>query len=113
MSETTLNSTTYISNGDRLFTSIRTWADDTFGPVSDEKLITRAWDEWDELIDEYSKDDTPDHRKRVLSEAADVVICLARMPGLWQEIEHKHITNLSRRWRSNGDGTGQHIKDEQ
>lgn len=54
------------------FDTIRQWAEDTFGPITTARTVERASEEFDELRAE------PDD----VSEAADVVICLARIPGL-------------------------------
>lgn len=83
------------------FETIRQWGETTFGPITIARTFGRASEEFDELRD------APDD----LGEAADVVICLARYPGLWAEVERKMGVNRGRRWRLMGDGTGYHIKD--
>lgn len=82
------------------FDTIRQWAEETFGPITPERTIERAGEEFEEL--RAAPDD--------ISEAADVVICLARIPGLWAEVERKMGVNRGRRWRLVGDGTGYHVK---
>lgn len=52
----------------------------------------------------------------VAAELADVAICLDVMAerrgiGLRVEVDRKMAINRARRWQSNGDGTGRHIKD--
>lgn len=82
------------------FDTIRQWAEDTFGPITTARTVERAGEEFEELRAEPED----------VSEAADVVICLARIPGLWAEVERKMTVNRGRRWRLMGDGTGYHIK---
>lgn len=82
------------------FDTIRQWAEETFGPITAARTIERAGEEFEELRADPSD----------ISEAADVVICLARMPGLAAEIDRKMRVNRERQWRLVGDGTGYHVK---
>jgi hypothetical protein len=84
------------------FETIRQWADDTFGPCGLERSLERAKEEWAEL-EEPGAD--------VVTEAADVVICLLRLPGITEAIDRKMAINRKRRWAVRDDGTGYHIKD--
>lgn len=40
---------------------------------------------------------------------ADVIICLARVPGIWESIEAKMAINRKRVWGLTGDGCGYHV----
>jgi hypothetical protein len=80
--------------------SINQWCDDTFGPATVPKIIARAKEEFDEL-----ETDGADHA----IEAADVVICLCRIPGFADALQRKMAINRNRKWRTTGDGTGYHI----
>ena len=80
--------------------SIADWCEETFGPITPERLAERAGEEMDELRADPSN----------VTEAADVVICLARYPRLWAEVERKMAINRQRQWQLMGDGTGYHIK---
>jgi hypothetical protein len=87
--------------------SISDWCDRTFGPASPMRMAARANEEMAELIDKASRAET--YNDEVLIEAADVVICLARFPGIWEAVERKMDINRSRVWRLTGEGTGYHI----
>lgn len=80
--------------------TVAQWAEATFGPITPQRMVERA----DEEMTELKADPTN------VTEAADVVICLARYPGLWAEVERKMAVNRGRKWRLMGDGTGYHIK---
>lgn len=82
------------------FETIAQWCEDTFGPITPERIVSRAGEEMDELLAEPTR----------VEEAADVLICLARYPGLWAAVERKMKVNRGRKWRLMGDGTGYHIK---
>lgn len=81
--------------------SIITWGDVTFGPCSQERAIDRAGEEWAEM-------EEPD--ADVLIEAADVIICLLRIPGILEAINRKMGINRDRVWDVRPDGTGYHVK---
>lgn len=80
--------------------TIADWCETTFGPITPERLVERAGEEFDELRAEPAS----------AEEAADVVICLSRVPGLWAAVLRKMTKNRARRWRLMGDGTGYHVK---
>jgi hypothetical protein len=84
------------------FETIPTWADETFGPCGLERSLERAKEEWAELIEPGAN---------IIEEAADVVICLLRLPGIAAAIDRKMAINRKRKWAVKGDGTGYHIKD--
>lgn len=90
--------------------SVRLWADETFGELSDMSvLLRRARMEFDEL-EEAVRTGQP---CRVGEEAADVVILLHRLAALHgrelsDEVDAKMAVNRSRTWRTDGLGTGRH-----
>ncbi len=94
-------------------TSICTWAEDIFGPVSNpEDLVRRASIEMQELLQAVKDKDIPE----VGRETADIVILLYRLMrevdlSLGQEVDQKMAINRKRKWRPAGDGTGSHVKD--
>lgn len=81
--------------------SIIQWGDDTFGPCSQERAITRASEEWEEMLEPAA--DVP-------IEASDVIICLLRIPGIAEAIQRKMTINRARTWKLMGDGSGYHVK---
>jgi hypothetical protein len=82
------------------FESIAQWCEETFGPVTPKRLAERAEEElWKLIADPTSAE-----------KAADVLICLARVPGIWDAVERKMAINRKREWTLRGDGTGYHIK---
>ena len=90
-------------------TSICAWADSTFGPAKIDASFKRFLIEVDELA-------TAPFEK-VPSECADVLITLYRVAhvagfDLQAEVDRKMSINRARKWRSNGDGTGQHIRED-
>lgn len=80
--------------------SINQWCDDTFGKASVPDIIKRAKEEFEEL-------EEPDADHAI--EAADVVICLCRVPGFAEALKRKMAINRRRKWRTDGNGTGYHI----
>lgn len=96
--------------------SITEWADKTFGEVqSNLSIAHRAEDELVELILILGDNDA-DPRASV--EIADVVIVLYRLASklgvdLHDEIDKKMAINRARKWRLDGAGQGQHIKDDE
>lgn len=88
------------------FDTIRQWAEDTFGPITTYRAFTRASEEYHELWDAVE-----DHNYlEIPNEAADVIICLLRIPGAAAEVQRKMQVNRQRTWKLMGDGTGYHIK---
>ncbi len=81
--------------------SIVAWGDETFGPCSQDRAIERAWEEWQEMLEKGA--DVP-------IEAADVIICLLRIPGILDAINRKMTINRGRTWDVRPDGTGYHVK---
>lgn len=94
--------------------SIVLWADSTFGSCDVDAASRRALQEISEL--EIELEGYPEQSKRVAGEMADVVITLYRLAtclgfDLHDEIDRKMVVNRERKWTSNGDGTGQHVKE--
>lgn len=101
--------------------TITEWADATFGPCDLPTAISRVEEEFNELDDLLSlvtthnvEVENPEALADFAEECADVAITLARacaMVGadLFQEVDRKMEVNRRRQWRSNGDGTGQHV----
>lgn len=81
--------------------TINQWCDDTFGRATIPDIIKRAKEEFDEL-------ELPGADHAI--EAADVVICLCRIPGFAEALQRKMAINRARKWRTDGKGTGYHIK---
>ena len=117
--------------------TIGRWAKETF-PGGDPKGPAKALRTLDEVIElclaagatprqiyircTVGLGDKSDHAdysqpEKVPSEAADVDICLKAFAydheiDLQAETDSKMKVNRARRWKSNGDGTGQHVKSE-
>lgn len=89
--------------------SVAAWCEETFGPCTPFRMVERADEEMGELRDEVSRYVEWTDKARI--EAADVLICLSRVPGIWAAVEEKMAINRARRWDKRGDGTGYHIKD--
>ncbi len=91
--------------------TVAKWAQDTFGPVNDHKvLVTRAITEMQELLEAVENKDTAEIGK----EAADVTILLWRLMQLTgldlnEEVTKKMRENRTEKWAPKGDGTGKHI----
>lgn len=101
------NSLTPSPNGEgETWASIAEWCEATFGPCSPERVATRAREEMKELVDETEIAAGWTDKARI--EAADVLICLSRVPGIWEAVEEKMAINRARKWRIMGDGTGYH-----
>ena len=88
--------------------SITNWADKTFGFCQQERAIDRMVEEVREL-QSGSVSDVP-------NECADILITLYRIADVFNfdlhaAVDHKMQINRARKWKSNGDGTGQHIKE--
>ncbi|MFV0643298.1 MAG: hypothetical protein ACK5NN_02165 [Sphingomonadaceae bacterium] len=91
--------------------SIDSWAEATFGPVSDlTALVRRAELELMELREAINAGASADD---IRAEAADVAILLHRLVALsggdlGGEIDSKMAINRARQWVASGDGTGSH-----
>ncbi len=92
-------------------TTIREWADATFGAAHDlTALVRRARTELDELEQALREGDHAEAGR----EAADVVILLHRLAALTghdlnDQVDAKMQINRARIWQAAGDGTGSHV----
>lgn len=92
------------------------WADKTFGfPKSLSVSVNRMLEEVEELKAIDYKADEIDLEK-VADECADIYITLVRIVDtigydLHSCVNHKMQINRVRKWSSNGDGTGKHMKE--
>ena len=96
--------------------SISAWADGAFGSCQLPAAIRRTREEISEFLFETASHRSTLFSDRVLSEGADIVICLYRLAqvlgaDLQEEIDRKMVLNRSRRWRRLGDGTGRHLRE--
>lgn len=95
--------------------TIYAWARSTFGePRSNLQIAARALKEMGELIEKLALNDND---PAAAEEVADVVIVLSQIPerlgvDLDLEVDRKMSINRERRWKTNGDGTGQHVEDQ-
>ncbi len=90
--------------------TITDWANRTFGEGAYEAVCKRAVDE----IQEFLQAVADDRRAGVKAEMPDVLITFFRLAAvlgfdLLESVDDKMAVNRLRRWKSNGDGTGQHI----
>lgn len=92
--------------------TIEQWAHETFGTATPLRAAIRANEEMAELLTLLAVD--PDNEK-VLEEVADVHIVLCHLAGtlgdLQAAIDKKMAINRARRWKLDGQGTGQHIEE--
>jgi hypothetical protein len=95
--------------------TINEWADKTFGHLkSGQVAINRFMEE----VEEFEKLDFRDEEMfdAISDECADMLITLYRIAyafgfDLHSCVDYKMSINRSRKWKSYGDGTGQHIKE--
>lgn len=93
--------------------TISDWAVSVFGDSREDRvLFKRAEKEWKELEELIEKGI---HSYKVAEEAADVVICLARLAykqgyDLFELVDSKMDINRKRKWIKTGLGDGQHVK---
>ena len=93
--------------------TITQWARETFGEPSDLiQIWKRINDEMNELYEALVTNQPP---KKIVQECADVKIVLCQIPerlgyNLQDAVDRKMKINRSRKWKTAGDGTGQHIE---
>lgn len=106
---------------------IHEWAELTFGSATETlPLINRVESEFVELqevidlshISIWEVKSDPHMMKDIKNECADIAITLFRLAGslgfdLLHEVDVKQTINEGRKWKRHGDGTGQHIKNEE
>lgn len=107
---------------------VHEWRALQFGPVKGNALERRIISEMNELqselmrvkpviySDSFSTYDDARERTRIAKEAADVIITICAWFGEHQldlpnELDRVQSINEQRKWKSHGDGTGQHIKE--
>ena len=95
--------------------SVAKWADETFGPTRPVDALDRAFVEIDELKAKYDPNCIFPYRtdEELVEEAADVCITLYRYIYLVDKeaINKKMAVNRKRKWKLDGGGNGQHIKE--
>ncbi len=94
--------------------SVTTWANETFGQATVYAQIQRAKQELDELLElMVVEDGRTDNGKKLAEEAADVCICLYRVIGTLdpEAINKKMAINRARKWKVDGHGCAQHVKE--
>ena len=84
--------------------SIVTWGDETFGPCTAERAVSRGREELDEA--DLEAPGSPKHAVEI----ADTIICFLRVPGILEAINAKMAINRERQWNVGTDGTGYHVK---
>jgi NTP pyrophosphatase (non-canonical NTP hydrolase) len=75
-------------------------------------IAVRALEEMAELMAAIEAGETP---AAIVEEVADVCIVLCQIPEIFgldlgEAIDRKMQINRAREWRTNGDGTGQHVE---
>jgi hypothetical protein len=99
------------------------WADKTFGP---EIGLTRIWRIIQEMDEAYGAAQdlieqgvlTPPLEYALRKEIADVVVTIMaayhhRGWDILSDVVQVQAQNEERKWKTNGDGTGQHVKEEE
>lgn len=89
------------------------WARETFGHAELGTLVARCNEEMAELITATQGPISKDALRKIVMECADVFIVLCQVAdatGLRLEwaIEDKMKTNKARKWKTDGQGVGQH-----
>ncbi len=106
--------------------TIALWAEQTFGQATALSTAIRAQKELNELIEVLAleaegriQEDPGTYDPKVMNEVADVRIVLARIQrffpngGTAEEAEQrKMVINRARKWKLDGYGHGQHVKEE-
>lgn len=95
--------------------TICNWADQTFGKANVTSSYKRVLQEFEELQEAFHAPGIYNPGK-LAAECADVLITLYRLAevigcDLHDEVDKKMRINRNRTWKSNGDGTGQHVRD--
>jgi hypothetical protein len=96
--------------------TISEWAVKTFGYATRERSIDRMVEEVEELKEVNVNG--VEAFDEVSNECADILIILYQVAdtfgfNLHACVDHKMEINRSRKWKIAGDGTGQHIKEEE
>jgi hypothetical protein len=94
--------------------SISDWADETFGvPENNISGVVRANKEMSELLSALAEDD---NHPKTGEEIADIYIVLCRVAqrrglSITDEVDRKMAINRRRKWKLDGKGHGQHVKE--
>lgn len=97
--------------------TINEWASKTFGYPTAERSILRMLDEVEELKDiKNVNGPITDSFEEVSNECADILITLYQVANtfgfdLHGAVDSKMKINRARKWKMNGDGTGQHVEE--
>lgn len=101
--------------------TISEWGVETFGyPKNIETIVHRMLKECKELEelmgDKYKNIGTVYHCERIADECADIYIVMCQVMhtlgyDLHACVDHKMEINRHRKWKLNGDGTAQHVKE--
>jgi NTP pyrophosphatase (non-canonical NTP hydrolase) len=92
--------------------SISTWGIKTFGmPTNPKKIVERFVEEVIELDTKSSK---PSHVEEIIDECADCLVVLYQVAtaygfDLHEAVNIKMKINRVRKWKTSGEGVGQHI----
>lgn len=95
--------------------TIREWALETFGEWdSHGDIYDRAAEELAEFEDQLFGGGSPES---VAEEIADLIIVLSQLPAkygidVFETVDEKMALNRRRKWRTSGDGFGQHVEEE-
>lgn len=95
------------SSDEQDLNGIARWCEEMFGPITPQRLASRAQEEMDELHEELRKSNEWTTAAR--EEVADIIIILSRVPGLMEAVHRKMEKNKKRKWEFHGDGTGRHV----
>ena len=93
--------------------SISEWATQTFGPPSSPKKIVERFVEEVVELDSLSATEVP-ILEDITDECADCLVILYQVAeaygfDLLTAVDQKMIVNRARKWKTDGDGVGQHI----
>lgn len=92
--------------------TITRWAKDTFGePLS----LLQIWERMMDEMMELRRAMVEGRPEKIAEECADTYIVLCQIPerlgyNLQDAVDRKMKINRGRKWKTNGDGTGQHIE---
>jgi len=96
--------------------SVNEWASKTFGNPTPKAAVARMLKEVEELKELDLSEITEEVREKAMRECADILIVLWVVSDtlggdLQYYVNEKMQINRKRKWKMNGDGTGQHVKE--
>ena len=96
--------------------TINEWASKTFGYPTPEAAVKRMLKEVEELKEVKLSEMSAEDVHKAMVECADIFIVMCVVAdslgcNLQDYIDNKMEINRARKWKMNGDGTGQHIKE--